>query len=167
MAAGPHLVRDRGWIEFSVYALFSAQSLIAEGSANYGIEVAFPADERVAMEKETLFPRAGIDASRAEQYYRVMRLAWRSDYAGNEAARSYLNGVFTEEQAVNWLTTYALMAPERARQRVKFFDKYRSYVINYNLGRDLVRNYVERQAKDRWTVFAELLSSPRLPSGLA
>ena len=38
-----HLVRDRGWPEFSVYALFSPQSLIAEGSANYGIEVAFPA----------------------------------------------------------------------------------------------------------------------------
>src|SRR5881227_505527 len=37
-----HLVRDRGWVEFSVYALFSPQSLIAEGTANFGIEVAFP-----------------------------------------------------------------------------------------------------------------------------
>src|SRR5262245_7662616 len=36
-----NLVRDRGWVEFSVYALFSPQSLIAEGTANYGIEVAF------------------------------------------------------------------------------------------------------------------------------
>ena len=38
-----HLVRERGWIEYSVYPLFSPQSLIAEGTANYGIEVAFPA----------------------------------------------------------------------------------------------------------------------------
>ena len=37
-----HLVRDRGWVEFSVYPLFSPQSLIAEGTANFGIEVAFP-----------------------------------------------------------------------------------------------------------------------------
>src|SRR5215471_12457588 len=37
-----NLLRDRGWIEFSVYPLFSPQSLIAEGTANYGIEVAFP-----------------------------------------------------------------------------------------------------------------------------
>jgi hypothetical protein len=37
-----NLVRDRGWIEFTVYPLFSPQSLIAEGSANLGIEVAFP-----------------------------------------------------------------------------------------------------------------------------
>ncbi|HJQ36276.1 MAG TPA: hypothetical protein VKB93_03970 [Thermoanaerobaculia bacterium] len=165
------LVRDRDWPEFSVYALFSAQSLIAEGSANYGIDVAFPADERVQMEKETLFPIAGLDPSRAEQYYRVHELIARTGYAGNEAARRYLDGEIDAEAAAEWLTTYALMAPARARQRVKFFDQYRSYVINYNLGKDLVRNYVERRcggdAEKRWDVFAELLSSPRLPSGLA
>ncbi|HYO77483.1 MAG TPA: hypothetical protein VE010_13570 [Thermoanaerobaculia bacterium] len=165
------LVRDRNWPEFSVYALFSAQSLIAEGSANYGIEVAFPPGERVAMERETLFPLAGLDPSRAEQYYRVHDLVSRSAYAGNEAARRYLDGAFSSEQAVEWLTTYALMDPARARQRIKFFDQYRSYVINYNLGKDLVRTYVERHcggdAERRWDVFASLLSSPRLPSGLA
>ena len=37
-----NLVRDRGWLEFSVYPLFSPQSLIAEGTANFGIDVAFP-----------------------------------------------------------------------------------------------------------------------------
>ena len=47
-----HLVRDRGWVEFSVYTLFSPQSLIAEGTANFGIEVAFPGEERVAFERE-------------------------------------------------------------------------------------------------------------------
>ena len=164
------LVRDRGWIEFSVYALFSPQSLIAEGSANYGIEVAFPAEERVAMEQERLFPLAGLDSSRAEHYYRVHALAQRSSYAGNEAARRYLDREISAREAAEWLTTYALMAPARAAQRVKFFDKYRSYVINYNLGMDLVRQYVERRAagdaEKRWDVFAELLSSPRLPSGL-
>ena len=60
----------------------------------------------------------------------------------------------------------------RAEQRVKFIDQYRSYVINYNLGKDLVRAYVEKQAgrqptpARRWAAFAALLSSPRLPSGL-
>src|SRR5215213_245869 len=117
------LVRDRGWVEFSVYALFSAQSLIAEGSANYGIEVAFPKSERVEMEKEALFPRAGLDPARAEQYYRVHELVSRTAYAGNEAARRYLDGEFTAEEAADWLVTYALMEPARARQRIKFFDQ--------------------------------------------
>jgi hypothetical protein len=161
-----NLVRDRGWVELSVYALFSAQSLIAEGSANYGIDVAFPAEERVEMEKESLFPLAGLDPTRAEQYYRVHDLVSRTSYAGNEAARRYIDGAFTAGEAAEWLTTYALMEPARARQRVKFFDQYRSYVINYNYGKDLVREYVERQGGDRWEVFADLLASPRLPSAL-
>jgi hypothetical protein len=161
-----NLVRDRGWVECSVYALFSPQSMIAEGSANYGIEVAFPSEERVEMEQEELFPIAGLDAARATQYYRVYDLVARTSYAGNEAARRYLDGAFTAEQAAEWLTTYALMEPARARQRVKFFDQYRSYVINYNYGKDLVREYVERRGGDRWDVFADLLASPRLPSAL-
>ena len=35
------------------------------------------------------------------------------------------------------------MPHERAAQRVRFFDQYRSYVINYNLGKDMVRRYIE------------------------
>ena len=94
----------------------------------------------------------------------------RTSYAGNEAARRYLEGEITADQAADWLTRYALMSPARAKQRVKFIEQYRSYVINYNLGRDLVRQYVERRAggdhDKRWEVFEELLSSPRLPSSL-
>src|SRR5437764_8197373 len=166
-----NLVRDRGWEEFSVYPLFSPQSLIAEGSANYGIDIAFPGKERAEWEKAHLFPIAGLDASKAEKYYRIQELVNKLGYAGNEAARRYLNGEITSDEAVKWLEKYALSTAARARQRVKFFDQYRSYVINYNLGKDLVRQYVERHGggnpEKRWRVFAELLSSPRLPSDLA
>ena len=67
-----HLVRDRGWVEFTVYPLFSPQSLIAEGTANYGIEVAFSDAERRAFERDMLFPLAGIDPARADEYYDVL-----------------------------------------------------------------------------------------------
>ena len=165
-----HLVRDRGWVEFSVYALFSPQSLIAEGSANYGVEVAFPAEERVEYERERLFPLAGLDPGRASLYYRVHQLIAKLSYAGNEAARQYLDGEIDGHGAVEWLIAYALMSPERARQRVSFIDQYRTYVINYNLGKDLVAASIERRAGGdrgrRWALFSELLSSPRLPSSL-
>ena len=52
-----YLVSDRGWVEITVYPLFSPQSLIAEGSANYGIDVAFPGDERVASSATCCFRR--------------------------------------------------------------------------------------------------------------
>ena len=134
-----HLVRDRGWVEFSVYPLFSPQSLIAEGTANYGIDVAFPGPERITFEKNGCFPAAGLDPSRAAEYYEVQTLVEKLAYAGNEAARRYMNGQIDRDGAAAWLERYALMTRERAAQRVRFFDQYRSYVINYNLGKDLVR----------------------------
>lgn len=165
-----NLVEDAGWIEFSLYPLFSPQSLVAEGSGNYGIELAFPGDERVAFEKRELFPLAGLDPAEAERYYRLLELLEELSYAGNEAARDYLNGTISREEAVEWLVDYTLTSPERARQRVDFFDTYRSYVINYNLGQDLVRQYVERSAdneEERWERFERLLSTPVRPSDLA
>jgi hypothetical protein len=167
-----HLVKERGWVEFSIYPLFSPQSLIAEGTANYGIEVAFPQAERLQFEKDVLFPLAGLEATRVAEYYEVLGLVDRLAYAGNEAARRYLNGAIDRAGAVAWLEQYALYSRPRAEQRVRFIDQYRSYVINYNLGKDLVRAYVERQMgrdrspQRRWREFTALLSSPRLPSGL-
>jgi hypothetical protein len=92
-------------------------------------------------------------------------------YAGNEAARRYLNGEIDRTAAAAYLQRWAMMPKDRAEQRTRFFDQYRSYVINYNLGQDLVRTYVEAQGGTvdhpdvRWRVFQELLSSPRLPPG--
>src|SRR5262245_63546131 len=167
-----HLVRDRGWVEFTVYPLFSPQSLIAEGTANSGIEVAFPAMERVAFERATLFPLAGLDPTRADEYYEGQALVDQLSYAGNEAARRYLDGATDRAAATAWLEKYALMPHDRAAQRVRFFDQYRSYVINYNHGKDLVRRFIESRGGTaahpdrRWQEFEKLLSSPRLPSGL-
>ena len=165
-----HLVRDRGWIEFTVYPLFSPQSLIAEGTANYGIEVAFPRDERLRFEREVVFPMAGLDPAGAEEYYAVLGLVERLSYAGNEAARRYLNGEIDAAAAADWLERYGLYTRPRAEQRVRFIDQYRSYVINYNLGKDMVKRYIEAKAggdtDGRWDAFEGLLSSPRLPSSL-
>jgi hypothetical protein len=166
------LVRERGWIEYSVYPLFSPQSLIAEGTANFGIDVAFPRHERLAFEREVVFPAAGIDPGTAAAYYDVLAFVDRLSYAGNEAARRYLDGAMDRAAAEAWLARYALYSRPRAAQRVRFIDRYRSYVINYNLGKDLVAAYVESQGgtpdapSRRWAVFERLLSSPRLPSGL-
>lgn len=167
-----NLLRKNGWIEFSVYPLFSPESLIAEGSANYGIDLAFPGQERIEFEKSLLFPLAGLDPSGAARYYEVNELAARLSYSGNEAARHYLDGDWSVEKTQAWLEKYSLMEPDRARQRLRFIEKYRSYVINYNLGLDLIRSYVGARAgtapkpERRWMEFAALLSSPHVPSDL-
>ncbi len=164
-----NLVLDKGWTEFSLYPLFSPQSLLAEGSANYGIELAFPGDERIEFEREHLFPLAGLDASDADRYYQLAKLRGKLDYAINEAARHYLNGQFSSEQAQEWMVNYALDTPEKAEKRISFFDAYRSYVINYNYGQDLVAEWVNSGGADseqRWERFIQLLSTPVSPTDL-
>jgi hypothetical protein len=134
--------------------------------------VAVPPARRLALERETLFPLAGLDPAQAARYYEVLAALDGLSYAGNEAARRYLDGRITAAQAADWLVTYTLTSRARAEQRVRFIDQYRSYVINYNLGKDLVREHVERRGgtadrpAERWRIFGALLSSPRLPSGL-
>ena len=165
-----NLYQQRGWVEFSVYPLFSPQSLIAEGSANYGIEMAFPNDEKLQFEQNVLFPLAGLDASKAELYGKVSALTAKVSYAGNEVGRLYLDGKVEGKEAAELLQQYALMPAEKATQRVKFMDTYGSYIINYNWGKDLVKNWVEQDPtltqEQKWQRFSMLLSTPRLPSTL-
>ena len=98
-----NLVVDRGWIEYTVYPLFSPQSLIAEGTANFGVEVAFSPQDRTRFERDVLFPLAGLDPKRVEEYYEVLALVDRLSYAGNEAARQYINGKIDRAGAVAYL----------------------------------------------------------------
>ncbi len=158
------MYKERGWVEFSVYALFSPQSLIAEGSANYGIPVTFPGDDRIKFEKEVLFPIAGLDASKVDKYYEIERLKSKLSFAGNEAGRKYINGEFTAEQYVEWRQKYSLVTKERAEQNLSFVERFGTYIINYNYGQQLVKEYVERKAGDDpekiWEVYVELLSKP-------
>ena len=164
------LVRGRGWVEIAMYPLFSPQSLIAEGSANFGIDMAFPPADRVAFERDSLFPLARLDTSLAAPNAEVRRIMERLNYARNEAARGYLNGELDAAAAQRMMQRMWLIAPDAAAKTLRFIDTYRSYVINYNLGRDLVADWVQRTAGDsaeaRWRVFGALLSAPYMPRDL-
>ena len=165
------LMRKRGWVEFSMYALFSPQSLIAEGSANFGIDMAFPPAERLAFERDSLFPLARLDPSLAARNAEVRQVVEALNYARNEAARRYLDGELDAAGVARMMERNWLVTPEAAAKTVRFIDTYRSYVINYNLGRDLVAGWVDRRGGEgqgeRWKVFEALLSEPHLPRDLS
>ena len=105
----------------------------------------------------------------ADRYYQLLELQDQLSYADNEAARAYLNGDIDREQAINWLMKYTQVTEERAAQRTRFFDTYRSYVINYNHGKTMVANYIERDtatSAERWSKFETMLSTSMLPDDL-
>lgn len=84
----------------------------------------------------SLYPLAGLGPALAETNAVVRRINERLNYARNEAAA----------------------------KTVRFIDTYRSYVINDNLGRDLVQQWVERtggtDAPGRWKAYEALLRAP-------
>lgn len=163
------LTKGRNWIEFSVYPLYSPQSLIAEGSANYGIDLAFPSDEQLKFEAATIYPLAGLPAAEAAKYLALTKAM--KDLAGARftIARDYLEGRIDRARAVELSQKYQLQSKERAEKSLDFTDQYRTYVINYGLGQDMVRAYVEAAGTDpkaRWDRMEKILSEPTLPGDL-
>ncbi|HJW28783.1 MAG TPA: hypothetical protein VJ508_05970, partial [Saprospiraceae bacterium] len=160
-----NLYEGQGLAEISIYPLFSPQSLIAEGSANYGIDVVFPGNDKVEFAKTVLLPLAGLDTMGITSYFSALAIKGKLNYARNEAARQLLSGKMTDDQAKQWLQTYCLFNQETAAKSVAFIKANRSYVINYNYGMDLVGKWVEKKMngatdqETKWKVFGELLSN--------
>jgi hypothetical protein len=163
------LARAKGWKEYEINPLYSPTSVLSEGSANYGIDFAFPGPERLAFERDILYPLAGLDPKTAEAYWQMQQMTEALSGARLTIAKMYLDGEVTRTRALELTQKYQLLSPRRAEQQLAFTDHYRSYVINYGWGKDLVRAYVERGNPDmatRWQRMEKLLSEPTQPADL-
>jgi hypothetical protein len=114
------LVRDRGWVEFTRLRALLAAVAHRRGHRQLrdrcGVHRGTSA---CAFERDVLFPLAGLDPSRAEEYYEVLALVDRLSYAGNEAARRYLDGQIDAAAAAAWLDAVRDVPPPQAEQRVQ------------------------------------------------
>jgi len=162
-------LQQHGWIEFSVLPLFSPQAVIFEGSGDLAADVAFPGNARYEFLRDVIMPIAGIESADLDMLREVRDLMHEMRYAGIEAARKYLDGDWTKDETISWLTNYALVAPEEIDAWFGFTERYRAYLINYVLGEDLVRSFVaeenpEGDADGDWQALAKLLSLPPAPA---
>jgi len=156
-----NLLNDKGWVEFYIFPLFSPYALIAEGSANYGVDLAFPEDQKVAYERDVLFPLAGLDPATAEVLDKLNELKNQLSHSITATAQLYLNGKITREEAIEQRRKYSLVSQARAEQSVRFIEQYRAYVLNYNLGKDIVSAYINKQSQDeagKWQAFEQMLT---------
>jgi len=165
-------LQKRGWTEFSVLPLFSPQAIIFEGSGDVAASVAFPGEARNKFLREVIAPMAGIDSVDLDTMGLVRDITHDMRYAGIEAARKYLDGDWSVERTTDWLTTYALLAPENIDAWFGFAERYRAYMINYVLGEDLVEEFVREEnpdgdAEGDWQALAKLLSLPPAPAVFA
>lgn len=162
------LYRNKNWVEFSVYPLYSPSSLIAEGVASYAPEMIFSKADRMNYEKQVLFPLAGLDTTDIGLYHQISDMLKSLSGASIFIAREYLDGRCSRDEAIAFAEKYFNMRSEDAEYYVRFIEQYRSYVINYKLGYDLVKNYIEKtdNPKERWKRFNNLLSTPRTASSM-
>jgi hypothetical protein len=161
--------QGRGWVEFSMFPLFSPQGIIFEGSGNFAEVVAFPEESRIEFLREVIVPIAGLESVDFEALNQIRAAKAKMGYVGIEAARYYLDGDWSKEETVAWLTEYALVPPERIDAWFGFTNRYRAYRINYVLGEDLVAAYVRQKnpsgdAEKEWQALAELLLLPPAPA---
>ncbi|MBL8545001.1 MAG: hypothetical protein JNL81_00970 [Hyphomonadaceae bacterium] len=164
------LYRERGWVEFSIMPLFSPQGPLNEGGGNYGVDLAFPGEEKLAFERDTLFPLAGLDPATAPALADLLEALQDLRGATLTVDQMYLDGQIDRARALELIQRYGVTSRERAERSLAFADHYRSYVINYSSGEDLVRAYAERAGADnnaRWRAYESILTQPTLPEDLA
>jgi len=163
------LVKRHGFKEYEVNPLYSPQSVIAEGSANFGIDLAFPGEERLAFERDVLFPIAGLDPAQAKALSEVGKATEELAGARMTLSKLYIDGKIDKPRFLELTQRYQLVGDKRAQQALAFLEQYRSYVINYAVGKDMVRDYVERgspDAKTRWERMRHVLSDMVMPGDL-
>ncbi len=159
------LVNGRGWVEYTVNPLYSPQSLLAEGSANVGIDILFSDDERRRVLTEALGPAAGVPKASILVLDGIRDALRPLKYVNGEAARMLLDDLTPEDDVVAFLSKWSLTTEAKARKSVEFAKTYRSYVFNYSLGEDIVREWIGT-GPDRRQRFFELLDRPIVPSDL-
>ena len=157
------LYQGRGWPEFG--AAMGADPLIpaAEAIAEYGVGLAFPIEERIAFQRDVLFPLAGLRMDNEAQWKAY--LSARSHMLGSSAtiARDYLAGKLDDEAATALLVRYRLQTPEAAQQTVKMIKAFGSYLIASDLGWFAVDRALRDKPRDQqWQLLKQLQQEPML-----
>lgn len=163
------LIKGKGWVEFNLYPLFSPYGLIAEGSAEYGVRLAFPEAQKAQFEQDTLYPLAGVSTKDADLLGQVKELLAELRYSRIAIGKLYLDGDISRDEAVKRTVKYSLVSEERANASISFVEQYRAYVLNYSIGEDLIAAYIARRSEthaERWAQFKQLLTELSTASDL-
>ena len=150
--------------EAKVQPTFSPQSYISESAAAYAPRLAFSDEERIRIERDNLFPLAGLSPAEAERYVTICGLIRELDSAEPTIAQRYLDGELEFVRALHALQTEMLM--EHGEATLLYLNEYRSYMLAYTDGPRRIAAQLRHAAntkpsavQDRdsaWRYYAEL-----------
>ncbi|PWB68227.1 hypothetical protein C3F09_12045 [candidate division GN15 bacterium] len=159
------LYRDSGRVEYCVAPLFSPR-IYGEGEANYAVKLVFPREQWLTFMKSTVCPIAGIDTTGVARYYDALQASKKLKYAEIQVARDVVDGKLSKEDALASEMRYGLVSQNVAEDMLAFFAAYRSYIITYSIGEDLVGDYIQTNGGTddkparQWELYRSLLMNP-------
>lgn len=158
-AVGPDKGFREGLVELADTPVFP----VAEAIAEYGVGLAFPVEDRIAFQRDILYPLAGL-TMRDEGAWRAL-ISARPDVLGASAtvARDYMAGSVDSATTERRLIRYRLQTPTAAKQTIKMIDAFGSAVIASDFGWfTMDRTMRGKPIAEQWRLLREIQRQPML-----
>ena len=152
--------RSKSYPEREIVLLRSPLSALLEGAADFAVELAFPPNERLAVEKEILFPLAGLDPASAEKYFRIRRLISELAPATIPTLQAFADEELPRIAAsVRLENEFFVSSPMALLDHVETFS---AYSVGYTLAYQQIKKYVAANSSsrpDEWAVLKNVISN--------
>ncbi|WP_412026679.1 hypothetical protein [Deinococcus yunweiensis] len=159
------LVRELGWREHSLQLLNTPECAVSEGIAMNALRAVMTADEELDWLTGDLAVQAGLDPDDVRAYAHVARVMDQLRAVNASAALMLHEEQRPEAEVLEFLATYNLLTPERARQSLRFISNptFRAYTFTYSAGQALVGDVLAAGGPG---AFGRLLREPLTPARL-
>jgi hypothetical protein len=137
---------ERRWPELQLTPGFGRHLLFMEGAAEVGTDLAMPANRRAALYRERLFPAASLDPKHIETLVRLEELLPALLPVVTEVGRQYLETRITQEQALERLSSDALITNPRGT--LAFIERRRARALVYGEGRRVIYSMLGERSLD-------------------
>jgi hypothetical protein len=143
--------------EDSVFLTRTPASVIREGGANLGVELAFPLSQRIEFEREVLAPLAGITFPDEEKYSKFLRLIDALAVNATPLLRDYLDGELSFNRASVRLEREALVSSPN--ELLRFADEFGAFSVGYEIAQRRLYKTIQRQ-DDKWGALLDFIVDP-------
>ncbi len=140
--------------EAHINPTFSPSSYVSESAAAYAPHLAFTREERIALERDILFPVAGLTNLDVSRYVEITLRVRELGSALPAIAARYLDGHLEFARAQQQLADEALTA--NAAPTLLYLNEYRSYMLAYTDGPLRLAAYLDN-TKSPWRAYEGIM----------
>ncbi|GAB5498667.1 MAG: hypothetical protein PsegKO_09780 [Pseudohongiellaceae bacterium] len=146
--------------------LRSPQAVLREAAAEYAVDLAMPWSQRLAFERDVLFPMAGLASDEIGTYARIHELVTSLGFATIPTLQEYADGELPLMAASLRLERDALVASPKGL--LDFVDQFGAYAVGYTLAEQALTSFIasqpssqsETEREKKWRVLADIMSRP-------